>query len=188
MWVLNNTVERAQGLGLYRSEFKSQLRLCLTGKPFSLSETYKQFHDLQNELHTTYFGLLCRLQTMHKEKVWKNVLVAELCLTPWDPMGCSPPGFSVHVILQARILEWVAIPFSRGFSWPRDQTWVSCISGRFFTTWATKEAPCRKAFNITWTVLRFLTCLSLLHFCTFASGSFASSLSHSVHSVKDPQL
>ena len=52
-------------------------------------------------------------------------------------MDCSPPGFSVHGILQARILEWVAMPSSRGSSWPRDQTHVSCIfciAGRFFTT------------------------------------------------------
>jgi len=48
-------------------------------------------------------------------------------------MDCSPPGFSVHGILQARILEWVAIPFSRGTSQPRDQTLVSCIAGRSFT-------------------------------------------------------
>ena len=50
-----------------------------------------------------------------------------------DLMNCSPPGSSVHGILQARILEWVAIPFSRGSSWPRDWTCVSCIAGRFFT-------------------------------------------------------
>ena len=50
------------------------------------------------------------------------------------------PGSSVHGILQARILEWVAIPFSRGFSWPRDWTQVSCIAGRFFTVWAIREA------------------------------------------------
>ena len=49
------------------------------------------------------------------------------------PHGLSPPGSSVHGILQARILEWVAIPFSRGSSWSRDQTQVSCIVGRFFT-------------------------------------------------------
>ena len=55
-------------------------------------------------------------------------------------MDCSPPGSSVHGILQARILEWLAIPFSRGSSQPRDQTWASCISGRFFTIWASKEA------------------------------------------------
>ena len=55
-------------------------------------------------------------------------------------MDCSLPGSSVHGILQARILEWVAIPFSRGSFQPRDQTQVSCIAARFFTIWATKEA------------------------------------------------
>ena len=49
---------------------------------------------------------------------------------------CSLPGYSVHGILQATVLEWVATPFSRGSSQPRDQTWVSCIAGRFFTIWA----------------------------------------------------
>ena len=47
-------------------------------------------------------------------------------------MDCRPPGSSVHGILQARILEWVAFPCSRGSSWPRDWTWVSCIAVRFF--------------------------------------------------------
>ena len=57
-----------------------------------------------------------------------------------DPMGYSLSGPSVHGILQARILEWVAIPFSRGSSWPRDQTQFSHITGRFFTVWATRQA------------------------------------------------
>ena len=61
------------------------------------------------------------------------LLVTQSCPTICDPMGCSPPGSSVHGILQARILEWVAIPFSRG-SLPKDQTWVSHIAGGFFTT------------------------------------------------------
>ena len=65
------------------------------------------------------------------------------CPTLW-PHGCSPPGSSVHGILQAR-LEWVVIPFSRGSSWPRDRTWVFCTAGRFFTSWATREAPHQKA-------------------------------------------
>ena len=56
------------------------------------------------------------------------VLVTQSCLTLCDTMDCSPPDSSVHGILQARILEWVAIPFSRGSSQPRDRTWVSCIS------------------------------------------------------------
>ena len=58
-----------------------------------------------------------------------------------DSMDCSLPGSSVHGILQVRILEWVAISFSRGSSQPRNRTQVSCIAGRFFTTRATKEAP-----------------------------------------------
>ena len=55
-------------------------------------------------------------------------------------MDCSPPGFSIYGILQASILEWVAIPFSRGRSWPRDRTQVSCIAGKFFNVWAPREA------------------------------------------------
>ena len=66
-----------------------------------------------------------------------KVSVFQLCLTLWNPMDCSPPGFSVHEILQARILEWIAIPLSRGSSQPRDWTQVSSIAGRLFTVWAT---------------------------------------------------
>ena len=55
-------------------------------------------------------------------------------------MDSNLSGPSVQGILQARKLEWVAIPFSRGFSQPRDQIWVSCIAGRFFTFWVTREA------------------------------------------------
>ena len=62
------------------------------------------------------------------------------------PMDCSPPGSFVHGLLQVRILEWVAIPFSRGSSWPMDWTWVSCTAGRYVTIWATREAP--KGFKL----------------------------------------
>ena len=62
-----------------------------------------------------------------------NILAAQLYLTLCDPMSCSPPGSSVHGILQARILEWLSIPFSKGSSWPRDQTQVSCIAGDWNT-------------------------------------------------------
>ena len=64
----------------------------------------------------------------------KKVLVTQSCLTLCDPMDCSLPGSSVHGILQGRIVEWVAIVFSRGSSWPRDLTWVFCI-----TVWATSS-------------------------------------------------
>ena len=66
--------------------------------------------------------------------------VAQSCPTLCDPMDCSLPGSSVHGILQARILKWVAISFSRGSSRPRDGTQVSHIAGRCFNLWATREA------------------------------------------------
>ena len=56
-------------------------------------------------------------------------------------MDCSLPGSSIHRTFQARVLEWVAICFSRGSSWPRGWTQVSCIAGRHFTVWATREVP-----------------------------------------------
>ena len=61
-------------------------------------------------------------------------LFAKTCPTLCNPMDCSPSVSSVHGISQARILEWVAISFSRGSSQPRGQTHVSCLAGRFFTT------------------------------------------------------
>ena len=73
-------------------------------------------------------------------KIKVTVLVAQLCPIFCDPVDCSPPDSYVHGTLQARILKWVAVQFSRGSSWPKDQTWVSCIAGRFFTIWATREA------------------------------------------------
>ena len=68
-----------------------------------------------------------------------QALVTQSCPTLWDLMDCSQPGSSLHGILQARILEWVIIHFSRGSSKPRSRTGVSCKAGGFFTTWATRE-------------------------------------------------
>ena len=62
-------------------------------------------------------------------------------------MDCSLPGSSIHGIFQARVLEWVAISFSRGSSWPGDRTQVSRIAGRCFTLWATREARNAKVGN-----------------------------------------
>ena len=69
-----------------------------------------------------------------------EVKVSQLCLTL-----CDPIDYTVHGVFQARILEWVAIPFSRGSSQSRDRTQVSHIAGGFFTSWATREAV-REAF------------------------------------------
>ena len=67
--------------------------------------------------------------------------VTQSCPTLCDPVDCSPPGSSIHGILQASILEWVAISFSRGSSQLRDRTQVSHTAGRRFNLWATREAP-----------------------------------------------
>ena len=71
----------------------------------------------------------------NNNKSSREVKVAQLRLTL-----CDPTDYTVHGILQAKILEWLAIPFSKESSKPRDQTQVSRIAGRFFTSWATREA------------------------------------------------
>ena len=87
---------------------------------FSCDSTTKRLFNVQ---------VICLL----KKKV--KVKVTQSCPTLFDPMD-----YTVHGILQARILEWVAIPFSRGSSQPRDWTQVSLIASEFFTSWATREA------------------------------------------------
>ena len=72
--------------------------------------------------------------------MYEKLKDAQSCLTICNRIVCSLPGSSVHGIPQARTLEWVAIPLFRVSFWPRDQTWVSCIAGGFFTIWATREA------------------------------------------------
>ena len=116
------------------------------------------------------------------------LLVAQLYPTLCDPVDRSPPGSSVHGILQARILEWIAIPFSRGTSWPRGQTLVSCIAGRFFTIWATgKTLPTSHTWlwNVErWTVLCSVTqlCLTL---CNHLDCSLPDSSVHEIFSGKN---
>ena len=87
--------------------------------------------------------LPCLFKTMTHLAEWLSeinhkvsMLVTQSSPTLCDSLDYSLPGSSVCGILQARILEWISILFSRGSSWPRDQTKVSCIAGRFFTVWA----------------------------------------------------
>ena len=68
--------------------------------------------------------------------VLSRLVVSDSC----HPIDCSLPGSSIHGLLQAKILEWVAYPFSRWYSWPRNQTRVFRIAGGFFTNWAIREA------------------------------------------------
>ena len=88
-------------------------------------------------------------------QVWKvksEIEVTQSCLTFWDPMDGNLPSSSVHRIFQARVVEWVAISFSRRSSWPRDRTQVSRLVGRCFTIWATREDLFLPYFS------SFLTC------------------------------
>ena len=78
-----------------------------------------------------------KLMVAHIMSSLLKLLIIQSWLTLCDPLDCSPPG-----ILQAKILEWVTIPFCRGSSPPRDETHVSCTAGRFFTPRATWEAQC----------------------------------------------
>ena len=99
---------------------------------------------------------------------WKvKVKVAQLCLTV-----CDPTDYTVHGILQVRILEWVAFSFAKGSSQPGNQTGVSCIAGRFFTSLALREAP---YFPIVF------TCILIIPFCLSELPSGIILLSLKVH-------
>ena len=103
--------------------------------------SYIQLEMLQNWAGKIHYAL-----NNHNDYVkWRSEVV-QSCLTLCDPMACSLPGSSVHGIFQARILEWVAICFSRGSSGPRDWTSVSRIVGRCFTVWATRGALIKTKF------------------------------------------
>ena len=108
---------------------------CLVWKARKGSQKYQSF-PTQREPKMSHWGR--KLKNPWEFSVSHSV-VSTLC----DPMNCSLPGSSVHGILKARILVWVAIPFSRASSQPRDQTCIPCIAGGFFTIWATREAGLR---------------------------------------------
>ena len=113
------------------------------------TQTYTHSQEIENKRNTdmensSFLIMLlchernlfhCRIQKLLLEgkAKWIKMLVTQSCPTFWDLMVCSPLGFSVHGVLPARILEWVAIPFSWGPSQPRDQARVSCTAGGLFT-------------------------------------------------------
>ena len=100
----------------------------------------KLFHVLLSFISSSFIEIWL---TYNFVLISTYVLVAQSCPTLCNLMDYSPQDSSVHGIFQARMLEWVAILFSRGSSLPRDRTWVSCIScitGRSFTIWAIRES------------------------------------------------
>ena len=93
----------------------------------------------ETDIHTIKYESSSLPHTLIEWK-WKCYLVAQSCLTLSDSLDCSPPGSSVHGLIQARTLECIAIPLSRGSSQLKDGTWVFRIADRFFTIWTTREA------------------------------------------------
>ena len=108
------------------------------------------------------------------------VLVTQSCLTLCKPMDHSPPGSSLHGILQARILEWVAISFSRGSSQPKDWTQVSCTAGRCLTIWLIREA--QKSYRH----LQLHMSKNRFFFCPNSSISINGNLEFSICSAPKP--
>ena len=112
-----------------------------------------------------------------------KVLFTQLCLTLCNSLDYSPTGSSVHGILQARVLEWVAMPSSRGYSQPRDQTRVSFIAGRFLTIWATREAHIQHKTSkfpaLRLTYLHFLHDTTVLIWTRPRQGWWRQSVHHS---------
>ena len=106
------------------------LLLCCSHAPPCCSQLCPLMMLIAWNLRTCIILRFCRSP---KYLPWK----CQSVMSDSQPHGCSLPGSSVHGILQARTLEGVAIPFSRGSSRPGDQTWVSCMAGRFLTVWAT---------------------------------------------------
>ena len=128
----------------------------------SSSSTREGIHKIFQEDHKPFI-LKCPWCT-------KKVKVAQPYPTLCDPMNCSSPGSSVHGTLQARILEWVAVPFSMASSQTRDQTQVSPIAGRFFTSWATREAQYTRK-----SAAKFKCWSWHVHECDFAGGHHSKS-------------
>ena len=117
-------------MGFPRKEYRSRLPFPTPG------DLHRNQSSPRNQTHISCIA--GRFFTAEPPEVISEV--AQLCLTLCNPMDYILPGSSIHGIFQARVLEWVAISFSRGSSPPRDQTQVSWIAGRHFTIWATKEA------------------------------------------------
>ena len=115
----------------------------------------KDLHELNLKVSLYRIFGLALLTSPSEDKLWEKtvkLLVAQSYLTLCDLMDWSPPSFSVHGILQARILEWVAILFSRGSSQLRDRTWVSSIAGRLLPSEPSGKPTtlARGPFEYTW--------------------------------------
>ena len=143
-------------MGVSRQEYWS-------GVPLPSPQIHTTIYKINNKdlLYTIGNYSQYLVITYNGQKSKKNiymkvkVLAAHFYDTLCQPMDCSLPGSSVQGIFQTRIMEWVAVPFSRVCSQPRDWTQVSCIVGRFFTIWATREAIYIYVYIYNWITLLY---------------------------------
>ena len=124
----------------------------LLNYPIATYTPMKQGNKVMRIKHYNY-GIITKLFNYYICHFCSHILkvivkITQLCLTLWDPMD-----YTVHGILQAKILEWVAVPFSRGSSQPRDQAQVSCTAGGFFTSWTTGR-PLTLILQVIWLFLK----------------------------------
>ena len=137
--IVGNVIEHKQSKNnkwLLNRWIKGMVLLCLQKK-----SSFSKLKVPPNKCDQNKIAIICYNPLTFERLISSKmvcVLVAQSCLTLCDPMDCKPPDSSGHRILQARILQWVAISFSGGSSWPRDQTLISCIAGGLFITWATR--------------------------------------------------
>ena len=136
--------KNVSSLWKFYQTYSSNLHFRITRLEF---DNRKILQTNSHNIHSNISGLVTGFQegeTVLKQDTlllynpWSEV--AQSYPTVCDPMGCSLSGSSIRGIFQARVLEWIAISFSRGSSWPRNRTQVSLIAGRRFTVWATREA------------------------------------------------
>ena len=133
MCVLSRVLQYPLSMGISRQEYWSGLPF---PPPGSLPDPGIESGSLLPPSVAGGFFTMC-----HTYANWGLCVCVPRCVWLFAfPLDCSQPGFSVHGGFQARILKWVATPFSRGSSQPRNQTWVSCSAGRFFAIWVTREA------------------------------------------------
>ena len=127
---------KVQSMGLQESDRTEWLTYIIIKIVF-----YFTFHThAHTHTHThTHIYIYILFSFLQKIQVSMGKLFSRVVFDSLWPHEGRPPGSSVHGISLARILEWVAISFSRGSFWPRDQTHISCIAERFFTIWATRK-------------------------------------------------
>ena len=135
-WMYSKGLEYKQGKKLPTPLLQNLEYQGRRGRGSSMGWTDISTKDTKGRLKKNELQL-CKSESESESESVSHWVLSDSIVTPVD---CSLPGCSVHGLLQAKILEWIAMPSSRGSFRPRDWSWVFCIAARFFTVWATRES------------------------------------------------